>query len=272
MLQIDSTITIADGVEIPRVGLGVYQSRRGSETSSAVQAALQAGYRHVDTAQIYGNEADVGAALRDSGLDRSEVFVTSKLWNDNFHRAADAFEHSLQRVGLDYLDLFLLHWPVSGRRIEAYRELEALVQTEQLRAIGVSNFTVRHLEELMESTSIVPAVNQVELSPYLQQTELVAFCRDAKIELQAYSPLTRGQRLTDPALVAVANQVERTPAQVLIRWSLQKGFIVLPKSVTASRIVENGAVFDFELDDAQMSALDELEEGLRLSWDPTLVP
>jgi methylglyoxal/glyoxal reductase len=272
MLRIDSMFTLGNEVEIPRVGLGVYQSRRGSETVSAVKAALEAGYRHVDTAQIYGNEADVGAAIRDSGLDRSDVFVTSKLWNDNYPRAADAFEQSLSRLGLEYVDLFLLHWPVSGRRLDAYRALETLVQTERLRAIGVSNFTVRHLEALLEETSVVPAVNQVELSPYLQQPELVSFCRDAGIALQAYSPLTRGQRLTDPALIAVAEGVGRTPAQVLIRWGLQKDFIVLPKSVTPSRIVENADVFDFELDDAQMAQLDALEEGLRLSWDPTRVP
>lgn len=268
------TIPLRDGVEIPRIGLGVYQSARGAETQRAVAEALRIGYRHVDTARIYGNEQDVGAAVRESGVPRSQLFVTTKLWNDDHgHDAAlRAFDASLKRLGLEHIDLYLLHWPVPRKRLDSWRALERLHAEGRVRAIGVSNFMVRHLEELLAGAKIAPAVNQIEVSPFLQQRDVRACCEQHGIVVEAYSPLTQGERLDHPALVAVARRIARTPAQVLLRWGLQHGMVVLPKSVRAARIAENAALFDFELDGEAMRALDALEEGLVMGWDPRDAP
>jgi diketogulonate reductase-like aldo/keto reductase len=265
-----ATVALNTGGRIPQVGLGVWQSPRGQITQDAVQSALRVGYRHVDTARIYGNEADVGAAVRASGLPRETLFITTKLWNqDQGHDAAlAAFDTSLQRLGLEYVDLYLIHWPVAGKRLDSWRALERIHQEKRARAIGVSNFLVPHLRELLARSRVVPAVNQIELHPFLQRRDTVALCQEQGIVVEAYSPLTHGQRLDHPAVVQLARRVGRTPAQVLLRWGVQKGFVVLPKSTNPQRIRENAALFDFNLDVAAMAELDDLEEGLATGWDP----
>ncbi len=266
----DRTLALNTGALIPRVGIGVWQAPRGAATRSAVATALSLGYRHVDTARIYGNEADVGAAIRESGLRRDEVFVTTKLWNDDqgYDRALRAFDQSLERMGLDYVDLYLLHWPVAGRRLDSWRALEQLFAEKRARAIGVSNFLVPHLRELLDHAKVVPAADQVEVTPFLQQRETRALCAERGIVVEAYSPLTRGRKLGHPTVAGVAARVGRSPAQVLLRWGLQRGMVVLPKSTHAARIAENAALWDFTLDDSALAELDALEEGLVTGWDP----
>jgi len=275
-LTIRSTIRLNNGVEIPRLGLGVYRAAAGAETRNAVLWALEAGYRHVDTAAAYGNEADVGRAIRESGIPRANVFVTTKLWNDDhgYDAALAAFDASLERLGFDYVDLYLIHWPVPELRLESWRALERLYEEGRARAIGVSNYMVQHLEELLAHCTVVPAVNQIELTPWSWRTrrDVVELCRAHGIALEAYSPLTKGRKLGDPTLRAVAERVGRTPAQVLIRWALERDLIVIPKSANRGRIRENADVFDFTLSPADMERLEALDEGLVTGWDPTSAP
>jgi diketogulonate reductase-like aldo/keto reductase len=273
-LSIRSTVELNNGVEMPRLGLGVYRAKSGGEARNAVAWALEAGYRHVDTAALYANESDVGEAIRASGIPRDEVFVTTKLWNDDhgYDAALRAFDQSQSRLGLDVVDLYLIHWPVEGLRHDSWRALEALYRDGRCRAIGVSNYTTRHLDELLDRCEVTPAVNQVEFSPFLYQANLLEYCQERGIRLEAYSPLTKGHRLRDPALAAVADGCGKTPPQVMIRWALERDTVVIPKSVSRARIVENADVFDFHLSDDDLSALDRLDEGLRTSWDPTEVP
>ena len=265
------TITLRDGRAIPQLGFGVFQIPPGEDTRAAVEAALAAGYRHVDTAAVYRNEADVGEAIRASGLAPGSVWVTTKLANadQGAATARRAFEASLERLGLDAVDLYLLHWP-HERRLESWRALEQLHAEGLARSIGISNFLVRHLDELLVGASVSPAVNQIELSPFLfrSREDTLRRCAEEGIVVEAYSPLTKGRRLDDSTLASIAAEVGRTPAQVLIRWSLQKGFVVLPRSSNAGRIAENAAVFDFTLDDGQIGPLDALDEGLTTGWDP----
>lgn len=266
------TIALRDGSMIPQLGFGVFQIPPGEATRAAVEAALVTGYRHVDTAAVYRNEADVGAVIRASGLAPESVWVTTKLANadQGAATARRAFEESLERLGLDAVDLYLLHWP-HERRLESWRVLEQLQAEGLARSIGVSNFLVRHLDQLLANASVPPAVNQLELSPFLYRSreDTLRRCAEEGIVIEAYSPLTKGRRLDDSTLAMIADEVGQTPAQVLIRWSLQKGFVVLPRSSNAGRIAENAAVFDFALSDAQMDTLDALDEALTTGWDPT---
>lgn len=275
-MTIQSTARLNNGVEIPFLGLGVFQSPPGETTRKAVLYALEAGYRHIDTAKIYGNEQDVGQAIRESGIPRSEIFVTTKLWNQDhgYDATLKAFTKSNQRLGLDYIDLYLIHWPVRGLRLETWRAMETLLAEGKCRAIGVSNYLVRHLEELLDHCRVIPAVNQIELSPYcyLYRKETVDFCRAKGIWLEAYSPLTKGEKLRDPKLVKIASKYHKTPAQILIRWALQHQFIVIPKSVRRDRIRENAQVFDFSISPEDMSYLDTFNENLTTGWDPTHAP
>jgi diketogulonate reductase-like aldo/keto reductase len=273
-MTIAPSARLKNGVEIPHVGLGVFQSARGEETRNAVREALRLGYRHIDTARVYGNEHDVGAALRESGIPRAEVFVTTKLWNDDqgYDSTLRAFDASLKRLGFEYVDLYLLHWPVPRKRLESWRALEQLLADGRVRAIGVSNFMVHHLEELLAHAKVAPAVNQIEVSPFLQQREVRAFCQKRGVVVEAYSPLTKGKRLRHPMVTDVAERSRRSPAQVLLRWGLQHGLVVLPKSTHAERIAENAALFDFELSTEDMAKLDTLEEGLVTGWDPRSSP
>ena len=268
------SVHLNNGVALPQVGLGVYQAKRGEEARRAVREALELGYRHVDTAKDYGNEREVGEAIRESGLRREEVFVTTKLWNDDqgYDEALAAFDASMRRLGLEVLDLYLLHWPVPGRRLDSWRALERLAREGRVRSIGVSNFMTRHLDELLARAEIVPAVNQIEVSPFLQQREARAASESRGIVVEAYSPLTKGRRLDDPVVGRVAREAGRTPAQVLLRWGIQHGMVVLPKSVHPPRIAENAALFDFALPPAAMVELDGLEEGLVTGWDPREEP
>jgi diketogulonate reductase-like aldo/keto reductase len=268
------SLRLANGVELPQVGLGVYQAARGDETRQAVLAALELGYRHVDTARAYGNERDVGAALRESGVPRAEVFVTTKLWNDDqgYDQTLAAFDESMKRLGLEVLDLYLLHWPVPGKRLDSWRALERLHREGRIRAIGVSNFMVHHLDELLARAEVVPAVDQIEVSPFLQQRAVREHCARHGIVVEAYSPLTKGERIGHPVVGAVARRVGRTPAQVLLRWGIQHGMVTLPKSTRRERIAENAALFDFALAADAMAELDALEEGLVTGWDPREAP
>ena len=273
-LTIASTATLRGGVEIPLLGLGVYQSRPGEETLRAVEAALALGYRHVDTARAYGNERDVAAGIAASGLPRSDVFVTTKLWNsdhgyDETLRACDA---SLARLGTERVDLYLVHWPVQGLRGETWRAMERILADGKARAIGVSNYTVRHLEELLDGANVPPAVNQVELHPFLQQRPLVGFCRAHGIVVEAYAPLVKARRMDHPVLRRIAAKHRVTPARVLVRWALQLGLVVIPKSVHPERIQENASVYGFGLDAEDLAAIETLDEGYRTSWDPTVAP
>jgi diketogulonate reductase-like aldo/keto reductase len=272
--DIRSTVRLNNGVEIPRLGLGVFRASPGEETQEAVRHALSVGYRHIDTARVYGNEADVGAGLRKSGVPRSEVFITTKLWNSDqgFDAALRAFDGSLRELGTDYVDLYLIHWPVPGKRAESWRALERIVSEKRARAIGVCNFMVRHLQEVLDHSPVVPAVNQVEFNPFLYQRALLEFCQGKGIQLESYSPLTKGYRLSHPALNEVARRYGKSPAQVLIRWCLQRDTVVIPKSAHPRRIEENAAVFDFEISQADLATLDGLNEDLHTGWDPTHAP
>lgn len=275
-LNITSTLTLNNGVAIPRFGLGTWQAAIG-EAREAVRIALQNGYRHIDTAAAYGNETDVAAGIKDSGVPRKDIFVVTKLWNENqgYDSALKAFDESVERLGGDPIDLYLIHWPVKEKRSASWKALTRIYEEKRVRSIGVSNYTIQHLTELLGETPIVPAANQIELSPFLQRRELVAFCRSKGIAIEAYSPLARGRKLADPRLTTVAEKYGKTSAQVAIRWSLQMDYIVIPKSVTESRIIENADVFDFELSQEDMAALDLLEEGfwtISQSFNPETSP
>ncbi len=275
---LSARVPLNQGPRMPIVGLGVYQTPHGEPTRRAVRWALEAGYRMIDTAALYENEADVGAALRASGVPREEVFVTTKLWHEDqgYESAKRAFEESLGKLGLDYVDLYLIHWPRAESpedRLGSWRALEELRAEGRCRAVGVSNYTPRHLEEIAARSKLVPAVNQIEFHPFVYDPEILAYCSGRGIRVEAYSPLTRNRRLDDPRIAAVARAVGRSPAQVLIRWGLQHGVVEIPKSVHRERIVENAAVFDFALTGTQMAALDALVDHRRVTnWDPTQVP
>jgi diketogulonate reductase-like aldo/keto reductase len=264
------SLPLTTGARIPQIGLGVWQSPKGAATRDAVTAALRLGYGHIDTARIYGNEREVGEGVRASGLPRADVFVTTKLWNDDqgYDSALRAFDASLERLGLEYVDLYLLHWPVEGKRLDSWRALEKIFAEKRARAIGISNYLVPHMEELLAKAKVPPAVNQIEVHPFLQQREPRAFCQKHGIVVEAYSPLTHGERLDDRVITEVARRVKRTNAQVLLRWGIQHGMVVLPKSVNEARIAENAKVFDFELDADAMQQLDALEAGAATGWDP----
>jgi diketogulonate reductase-like aldo/keto reductase len=273
-LSIQSTVTLNDGVAMPLLGFGTYQIASGAGCLRALTHALKCSYRHIDTAALYGNEADVGRAVRESGLARSEVFVTTKLWNSDhgYDSTLKAFERSRSRLQLDSIDLYLIHWPEPGKRLDSWRAMAEIKSQGRCRSIGVSNYTVKHLEELLRESDIVPSVNQVEFSPFLFQRDLLRFCAAKSIQLVAYCPLTRGDKLKHPVVTAVARKHAKTSAQVLLRWALQHGIAVIPKSSRPERISENAGVFDFALDAEDLARLDRLDEGYRTCWDPRRVP
>ena len=271
-----SSVTLNNGVSIPRLGLGVYRSMPGKETRRAVEWALEAGYRHIDTAAAYQNETDVGSAIRKSGIPRDRIFVTTKLFNPDhgYQQALAAFDASLTRLGFDYVDLYLIHWPVAQLRLDTWRALERIYAEKRARAIGVSNYLVPHLRELLAVCEVKPAVNQIELHPFIlrKRSDTIALCREHAIAVEAYSPLTKARRLNDPTVLRIARERKRSPAQILIRYCLDHETIVLPKSVHERRIRENAAAFDFKLSSAELAALDALNEGLATGWDPTDAP
>jgi 2,5-diketo-D-gluconate reductase A len=266
------TVRLNDGHEIPQLGYGVFQVPP-EDAERVTTLALEAGYRHIDTAAAYNNEEGVGRAIRASGLPRGEVYITTKLWNDNQGRATAprVLDASLRRLGLDYVDLYLIHWPSprQGLYVETWQAFEELRDAGRTRSIGVSNFTIEHLDRLARETSTTPAVNQVELHPRFQQTELRAYHREHGIVTEAWSPLGKGgEILEDPTIGAIANNHGKTPAQVILRWHLQIGNVTFPKSVTPERIRENIDVFDLELTDEEVKQIDQLDRGERLGPDP----
>ncbi|MBK6345604.1 MAG: aldo/keto reductase [Bacteroidales bacterium] len=274
-MKIPSTVqvfTLNNGLTMPAIGLGVYQMPNSTLTQKAVDSALRYGYRHIDTAMIYRNEESVGKAIASGFVPRDQIFVTTKLWNSDqgYDQALKACQASLSRLGLDYVDLYLIHWPVHGKRKDSWRALETLFQDGKCRAIGVSNYMVHHLEELLGYCRVVPAVDQIELHPYIYSSriETIDLCRRVGIIPVAYSPLTKGIKLRDPLLVRIASGYNKSTAQLLIRWALQQGFAVIPKSSVTSRIADNFRVFDFTITPEDMAVLDGLGENLATGWDP----
>jgi 2,5-diketo-D-gluconate reductase A len=266
------TITLNNGVEIPQLGFGVYQVKP-EETAQAVQTALEVGYRHIDTAEMYRNEAGVGEGIRNSGVPREEVFVTSKL-NNGFHAHDDAlkaFDGTLEALGSDYVDLFLIHWPLPGidvDYVETWKALEEIYESGRAKSIGVSNFNAHHLRKLHGETEVVPAVNQIEVHPYLAQDELRAFNAQHQIATEAWSPIAQGKVLDDPTILRVAERYGKTASQVTLRWHVQRGDIVFPKSVTRSRVEENFDIFDFELSEDDLREITALDRNERTGPDP----
>ncbi|MED1665163.1 aldo/keto reductase [Brevibacillus laterosporus] len=272
--NLQATTTLHNGTKMPWFGIGVFKVEEGSELVSAVKSAIKHGYRSIDTAAIYGNETSVGQAIHEGiqeiNLPREDLFVTSKVWNADlgYEATLAAFETSLDKLGLEYLDLYLIHWPVKGKYKEAWRALEKLYKDGRVKAIGVSNFQIHHLEDLMEKAEIKPMINQVEFHPYLTQKELITFCRAHDIQVEAWSPLMQGQLLDNPVLQEIADKHGKTVAQVILRWDLQHGVITIPKSTKEHRIVENASVFDFELTKEEMDRIDALNQNHRVGPDP----
>lgn len=274
MKNLQDTVTLHNGVKMPGFGLGVFKVEEGPELVNAIKVAIKHGYRSIDTAAIYGNEEGVGQGIREglkeANISRENVFVTSKVWNSDlgYDATIAAYETSLKKLGLDYLDLYLIHWPVEGKYKEAWRALETLYKEGKVKAIGVSNFQVHHLEDLMEDAEIKPAINQVEYHPRLTQKELQAFCEKHHIQLEAWSPLMQGELLNNEVLTEIANKHNKSVAQVILRWDVQNGIITIPKSTKEHRIVENASIFDFELTKEEIERIDELNQNHRVGPDP----
>ena len=270
-LNINSKLKLNNGVEIPILGLGTYLADQGHQAVQAIEFALEAGYRHFDTAAFYFNEESVGKAIRESHYDRKEIFVTTKVWNSDhgYAKTLKAFDLSMKKLDIEYVDLYLVHWPVENLRNETWRALEKLYDEGLCRAIGVSNYTIQHLDELLEDCTIEPAVNQVEYHPFLYQKKLRDYCRSKNIALESYSPLTKGQRINDKHLTEIAKKYNKSNAQILIRWNIEQEVVVIPKSSNKERIIENSKVFDFTIKPEDMEKLNALNEGYRCTWDPS---
>ncbi|WP_314588077.1 aldo/keto reductase [Paenibacillus terrigena] len=274
MKHIQDTLTLHNGVDMPGLGLGVFKVEEGDTLVQAVKSAIAHGYRSIDTAAIYGNERSVGQAileaLQENELAREDLFITSKVWNADlgYESTLAAYEASLEKLGLDYLDLYLIHWPVQGKYNEAWRALETLYHEGRVKAIGVSNFQIHHLEDLISKAQIKPMVNQVEFHPRLTQKELLRYTKEQGIQLEAWSPLMQGELLDNPTLVDIAAKYGKSVAQIILRWDLQHGVITIPKSVKEQRIIENAALFDFELSTNDMAQIDGLNQDLRVGPDP----
>lgn len=267
---LQGTVTLHNGVKMPYFGLGVYKVENGREVVQTVKTALEVGYRAIDTAAFYENEEGVGQAIRESGIPRDELFITTKVWNTDhgYEKTLKAFDTSLKKLGLDYLDLYLIHWPGKDKYVDTWHALEKLYKDGKVRAIGVSNFKIHHLQTLMEQSEEKPVINQIELHPYLTQKDTLAFCKENGIAVEAWSPLGRGRLLDDPTLVEIGKKYGKTAAQVTLRWHLQNDVIVIPKSVTPSRIKENSDIFDFELTPEDMERIDALNKNARTGKDP----
>ena len=270
LTDIQGTVDLRNGVKMPYLGLGVFQTKEGREVVQAVGDALSVGYRHIDTAALYGNEKGVGEAIRGSGIPRKDIFVTSKVWNSDqgYDSTLRAFDKSLKLLGFDTLDLYLVHWPVKGKFIETWRALEKIYEAKRVRAIGVSNFLQHHLEELLPHCRHVPMVNQMEFHPYLVQQDLIEYCQAKGIQYEAWSPLMQGRITKVRELLALAEKYKKDVAQIVLRWDLQKGVVTIPKSVHKERIIRNSRFFDFEISPADMKAIDSLDRHERVGADP----
>ncbi|MGD6844174.1 aldo/keto reductase [Bacillus infantis] len=268
--SLQDTTKLHNGVEMPWFGLGVFKVQEGTEVIDSVKAAIKNGYKSIDTAAIYGNEDGVGQAIKESGVPREKLFITTKVWNSEqgYDSTLAAFDESLSKLGLDYVDLYLIHWPVKGKYKDTWRALEKLYKDGRVRAIGVSNFHVHHLEDLLETAEIVPMVNQVEYHPHLAQLELREFCKQKGIQLEAWSPLKQGQLLDEPVITEIAEKHKKSPAQIILRWDLQNEVVTIPKSVKEHRIIENADIFDFELSSEDMEKIDALNKNERVGADP----
>ncbi len=268
--DLQGTFTLNNGVKMPYFGLGVYLSKDGQEVIDAVKWVIEAGYRHIDTASIYNNEDGVGEGIKQSGINRDELFVVSKVWNrdQGFDSTLKAFDASLKRLDLDYLDLYLVHWPVTGKYKETWKALEKIYAEGRVKAIGVSNFMQHHLEDLLLDAEVVPMVNQMEFHPYLVQQELIDFCADKEIQYEAWSPMMQGKIFDLEEFKNLAEKYQKTIAQIVLRWDLQKGVVTIPKSSKKERIISNADIFDFELSEEDVQLLDSLHKGQRFGPDP----
>jgi len=271
-LTMNSTIELNNGVKMPIIGLGT-AALFGKKAYQSVVWALESGYKMIDTASMYGNERNVGKAIQESGIPRDELFITTKVWetDQGYDNTIAALEKSLKKLKLSYIDLYLIHWPRSNLRFETWKALEKILEDDKARAIGVSNYTIRHLETLFEIASTLPAINQVEFTPFLYQKELLNFCKNNKIVVGAYSSLTRGQKFDNSTLKSISLKYDKTPAQILIRWGLQHGIIQIPRSQSKQHIHENVDVFDFNIDNEGMELLNNLNEEFRLTEDPNTI-
>ncbi len=268
--DIKGSFLLRNGVSMPYLGLGTYQSENDEEVVNAVKYALEVGYRHIDTASFYENEEGVGKGIKESDVPRKDVFLVSKVQNahQGYERTLRAFEESMALFGMDYLDLYLIHWPIAGKYKETWRAIEKLYKEKRIRAIGVSNFMQHHLEDLMEDCEIVPMVNQMEFHPYVVQQDLLDFCRENTIQYEAWSPFMQGKIFGIPEMMELAKKYDRSIAQVTLRWNLQKGVVTIPKSAKKERITANAAIFDFKLSKADMTFLDGLDRGERIGPNP----
>ncbi|RVT57940.1 aldo/keto reductase [Niallia taxi] len=269
-MNLQSTVKLNNGVEMPKFGLGVFKVQEGQEVIDSVKAAIKAGYISIDTAAVYKNEEGVGQGIKESGVDREKLFITTKVWNadQGYDSTLAAFETSIQKLGLDYIDLYLIHWPVSGKYKETWKALEKLYKDGKVKAIGVSNFHKHHLEDLLSEAEIVPTVNQIELHPLLSQEELRNFCKEKGIVVEAWSPLAQGKLLDNPVLTEIAAKYNKSTAQIILRWDLQNDIVTIPKSIKEHRIIENADIFDFELTAEDLEKINGLNKNERVGADP----
>jgi diketogulonate reductase-like aldo/keto reductase len=272
-MNISSKVKLNNGVEMPWFGLGVFLSNEGAEVENAVKVALQNGYRHIDTAAIYKNERGVGKAVKESGVPREEIFITSKVWNTDqgYKTTLAAFEASLEKLQMDYLDLYLIHWPKGKRSVESWKALEELYAKGSVRAIGISNFLEHHLDEFLPECKIMPAVNQYEFHPELMQPGLLEMCRRKGIQPEAWSPIMKGRVNDVPLMQELAAKYGKTPVHIVLRWDIQKGVVTIPKSVTPERIISNANIFDFELSEEDIAKIDKLDKNARIGGHPDFI-
>jgi diketogulonate reductase-like aldo/keto reductase len=265
-----SKVKLANGVEMPWLGLGVFRSKEGPEVETAVKCSLATGYRSIDTAAAYQNERGVARAIKESGVPREEIFLTTKIWNSDqgYQSTFRAFEDSLEKLQTNYIDLYLIHWPKGELSVETWKAIEELYEQGRIRAIGVSNFLVHHLKHLMENSRIVPMVNQVEFHPRLIQPDLLKFCLDNQIQLEAWRPIMEGKVNDIPVFQALSMKYQKSPVQIVLRWDIQKRVVTIPKSVTPERIIHNADIFDFELSAEDMAKIDKLDKNARMGADP----
>lgn len=263
-------IELNNGIKMPMLGLGVWQMDEGSETEKAVSYALEIGYRSIDTAALYGNEKGVGNSVKLSGIKRDEIFITTKVWNSDqgYEKTLKAFSESLKKLQTDYVDLYLIHWPVTGKINSTWKALEKLYDEKLVKAIGVSNFAVKHLHEITRNSNTIPTINQVELHPYLTQNELLKFCNENKIVVEAWAPIMKGKVNEINEIIKIAQKHKKTPTQITLRWNIQKGIVTIPKSSRKERILENSQIFDFELSQEEIKTIDSLNRNYRIGPNP----